>query len=186
MPGPPPKHPDDRSRRNARPTLEVLPVLAAPAPPPGLCEEVLAEWDAFWVSPLAATVAETDLAALERLFRFRDQQRQLAAFAAEAPLLEGSQGQLVANPAARQALALEPHILHLEDRFSLSPKARLAHGIRLGQAADVAKRHPDVFGADPTQEPAPRADPRLAQLGAAAPDSRSGSGALDGGAPRPR
>jgi hypothetical protein len=182
VPGPPPKAPEDRQRRNKPPALELFAVRDAPPPPAGMGTAVAAEWVAFWGSPLARTVASTDLAALERLFRFRAQQQRLLAEAAAEPLVQTERG-LTVNPAGRHALALEPHILHLEDRFSLSPKARLAHGIRLGQAADVAKRHPDVFG-PATREP--RADPRLADPDAAPAEPRGDGGGLDGEQSRPR
>jgi hypothetical protein len=179
MPGPSPKHPDDRARRNVKPSLEVLPVAGPPpAAPANLVPAVAGPWVDLWASPIASTIAPTDLPALERLFALRDEQARCRDLARADPLVFGAQGQVVANPAAKQALALEPAIAALEDRFALNPKARLALGIRMGQAADAAQRHPDLFAG--VQEPDPRADPRLAVPVPAAADPRAAGGALDG------
>jgi len=181
MPGPPAKHPDDRARRNAKPSLEVFPLPGPPpAPPAELSPAVAAQWVELWDSPIASTIVSTDLPALERLFTLREEQATCRELSRDCPLIEGSKGQLIVNPLARQALALEPFITALEDRFALTPKARLALGVRMGQAADAAKRHPDLFGAGP-QEPPKRADPRVAHDLPAPADPRAGGGELDGG-----
>jgi hypothetical protein len=47
----------------------------------------------------------------------------------------GSQGQYVLNPLYRQMVTLETEIRNLEDRFGLSPMARLKLGVTFGDAA---------------------------------------------------
>jgi hypothetical protein len=190
MSGPPPKDADDRLRRN-EPVKAVIEVVVTPAvdegivpdAPYGLRSYLIDEWHSFWLTPTARLVATTDLPALERLWTLREKQAQYldelgALFA------EGSKGQISANPALAAAMSLEKAIASLEDRFALTPKARQNAGIRMGALMDVAKRH----GADDplSQEPTPRADPRLADAQPVAPDARAVGSGLDGSGARPR
>lgn len=178
MPGPAPKPDSHRARRNA-PTKAVVAVVVPPArpdgdpppgPPPGLTLELEVQWYELWDSPLAHTISDTDRPALRRLFTLRAQQAVLFEKAAEAGYLaEGSTGQETAHPALKAALSIESAIVALEDRFGLTTKSRQAIGIGIGQLADAAKRHPEVF----RQEETPRADPRLADPRTAPPDPRT-------------
>jgi P27 family predicted phage terminase small subunit len=76
----------------------------------------------------------TDLPALSRLFLLRDQRDRFAAEVDREPLVEGSQGQRVANPLARLVSTADSEIRQLEDRFGLSPQARFRLGISLVEA----------------------------------------------------
>lgn len=173
MPGPPPSQ--DRARAatptKAVLTVQVLPALvdadAPPAPPDGLAGELLDDWHDFWRSPLAKGISTTALPAFRRLFRYRAMQAELFADAERWGFLaEGSEDQLVAHPALKAAMALESKILALEDRFALTLKAEQNTGIRMGQLADAAVKVAEAQAAL-TQETTPRADPRLANTGAA-------------------
>lgn len=192
MPGPAPKRDADRSAKAKAPAkttidVEVLPALAgasAPAPPSGLPAEVVAEWDDLWASPLAATIATTDLPALRRLFSLRARHALLlAGVDTDDMLTVGSKGQLVLHPSLGAAKELEPAICALEDRFGLSVRARQSLGIRMGALADVAKRHPELAA---PQEDRPRADPRVADAAPAPAQPRRRGRRLDGGEPPPQ
>ena len=54
--------------------------------------------------------------------------------ARKARLVEGSQGQPRINPLFTTIATMDAEIRQLEDRFGLSPRARLALGIQLGEA----------------------------------------------------
>ena len=137
MPGPVPKLPEKRQRRNKRPEVRVLPFVgsAPPAPPSGLLKATVARWEAYWASPVAAAADRvTDLPALERLFRSYDEvERAGRAFRRER-IVAGSTGQPTLNPLGRYIAQLTTEITGLEDRLGLTPKARLALGIQLGEA----------------------------------------------------
>jgi P27 family predicted phage terminase small subunit len=130
--GPQPKHPDKRQRRNA-PTAVLTVIdgggMAAPAPMEGWQPQTIEKWDMFWSSDVAHAVQSSDYPALERLFRLYDLEHRLHEAGAKQPIVVGSQGQPVANPALKQADALRSEIRQLEDRFGLNPSARARLGL---------------------------------------------------------
>jgi P27 family predicted phage terminase small subunit len=118
--------------------MAVLPAPASagpPEPPAGLLVATRDAWATFWGSPLAGLVVDSDLPALERLFQLYDERARAWRGYKRRRLVEGSQGQPVASPLFRVAMALESEIRPLEDRFGVTPAARLKLGIRLGEAA---------------------------------------------------
>ena len=136
MSGPPPKPPDRRQRRgrNDAGALAIPTAAQIPAPPPGLLGVTKKAWQAFWAAPTAALVVDSDRTALDRLFSLYDEHTRLWRAARRRRLVDGSQGQPVLNPLYRQADTLRAEILALEDRFGLSPMARLKLGAALGEA----------------------------------------------------
>jgi hypothetical protein len=191
LPGPPPAQDDERSAKAKTPKKAPIDVVVSPAgldgtpaPPPGLSAALLEDWATFWSGPLSLVVSTAELPALRRLYELRCRYDELIALAfaggddgpesAPPGLAYGSQGQLVEHPALKAALALERSIAPLEDRFGLTTKARQNMGIRIGQLADAAKRHPELLD---DEEPPHRADPRLAHAIPAASQPRpSGHG----------
>lgn len=139
--GPAPKDPERRQRRNAAKDLAVVtPGLAAPGmppPPSGLLKLTRERWAAFWASPVAKLADPvSDLPALERLFRlYDDLERSHATVRREGHMVRGSQGQAVMNPLLRHMQAVQAEVRQLEDRFGLSPRARLSLNVTLGEAA---------------------------------------------------
>jgi P27 family predicted phage terminase small subunit len=136
--GPIGKHPDRRQGHRSDPTGAVLPLGAVrepPAPPAGLLAPARAAWACFWASPLAALVTPADVPTLERLFGLYDERDRAWRAYRRRRLVEGSQGQPVASPLFGVVAGLDRQILALEDRFGMSPAARLRLGIRFGQAA---------------------------------------------------
>jgi P27 family predicted phage terminase small subunit len=115
--------------------LVALPTAApAPAPVKGWLATTGASWVRLWSSPLAQVYDVTDLPALERLFDLLDRRERYVRAVRHKPMVEGSQGQPVAHPLARQVPVLDAEIRQMEDRFGLTPAARLKLGITFGAA----------------------------------------------------
>lgn len=153
MPGRPRK-PDESRIRSATPVVgEVSAVEVTPLPVSGWLSATKAEWAALWDDAIAGAYAlATDLPALRRLFGLRDQRARYAAAVAKEPLVEGSQGQPVAHPLAKQIPVLDTEIRQLEDRFGLNPQARLRLGIKFSESqqriADLTADLDDDSGDD--------------------------------------
>jgi hypothetical protein len=75
-----------------------------------------------------------DHPALLRLFTLLDERERCARAASKQRLIKGSQGQPVLNPLLKQVAALDTEIRQLEDRFGLTPLARLRLGVTFGEA----------------------------------------------------
>jgi P27 family predicted phage terminase small subunit len=106
-----------------------------PEPVKGWLKGTADDWQALWADPLAAAYRPTDVEALCRLFSLRDDRERFRRAVRKAPLVTGSTGQTVLNPLARQMSTLDAEIRQLEDRFGLTPAARLRLGITLADAA---------------------------------------------------
>ncbi|MGW4426368.1 phage terminase small subunit [Streptosporangium sp. NPDC004631] len=164
--GPTPKNPDDRQRRNAPQDLQLVTPSLQPAgqgegglpePPSYLLAVTKRRWEAYWASPVAALAdAVSDLPALERLFwLYDDLERSRRSVRAQGHMIEGSKGQAVMNPLLRHMQTQAAEVRQLEDRFGLSPRARLSLGVTLGQAAQsLADLNAPFLGGDDD-------DPRL-------------------------
>jgi P27 family predicted phage terminase small subunit len=120
-------------------------------------------WEAFWGSELAQAVdAATDAHALRRLFSLFDERERAYRAFREKRLVRGSQGQLVLNPLWRHAAVMDSEIRQLEDRFGLTPRARLALGITLGEAQKSLEDMNRRLNEDQDEDGQSPADPRLA------------------------
>ena len=142
--GPAPKGQERRQRRNAAKALELVADVGVdavegrgPEPPAGLLKVTRDRWVAYWGTPVATLVdAVSDLPALERLFwLYDDLERSRRSVREMGHMIEGSKGQTVMNPLLRHMQTEMAEIRQLEDRFGLSPRARLSLNLTLGQAA---------------------------------------------------
>jgi P27 family predicted phage terminase small subunit len=127
-------------RRASRAPLVLVPLASAPAPPrppKDLLPETVQAWEMFFATPLAKQTVriDTDLAAVQRLFRLRDERERCYRVVKSGRLVEGSQGQVVLNPLYRQMSVFDAEIRQLEDRFGLTPLARMKLGVQFGEAA---------------------------------------------------
>lgn len=128
-------------RRQGRGTVDVglVPTGAVdviPAPDVDWGPGTLQRWGEFWGSPLAGQVEASDYGALRRLFWLYDEiERLIGALGRSGRVVAGSQGQPRANPLYKQVSEFQAECRQLEDRFGLSPKARLALGITYAEAA---------------------------------------------------
>jgi len=106
-----------------------------PGPPRSLLAVTRKSWEAFWTSEVAAAVdASSDMPAIVRLFTLLDERERALRIYRRARLVSGSQGQPVLSPAFKAIAVLDSEIRQLEDRFGLTPRARAALGISIGQA----------------------------------------------------
>jgi len=97
--------------------------------------EIREWWQAFWSSDLVAVVgADTDIPAVRRLATLLDLRERALRAAQENMMIVGSTGQMVENPLAKAMSRYDVEIRNLEDRFGLTPRARLNLGVQLGQA----------------------------------------------------
>lgn len=168
------KSPEQRLRSNS-PELGVIDgdvEVLAPAPPHPATQELLAEtveaWEEFWASELARLVNRSDRPALARLFRMYDMRERMERVHAEQPFVEGSTGQLVSHPAAKEIASLDGRILALEDRFGITPMARLKLGVTFGAAAKSLEDLNRGFDDQGAGEAAGPQDPRLGAIDATA------------------
>jgi len=118
-----------------------------PAPPRGLTDEARRIWRDFFRSPLGGAVDyQGDGPALRRWITLvSDRERLWSRFHAgedddsaepESLTVFGSQGQRVINPLLRLEERLSREIMAYEDRFGMTPLARMRLGIAIGQAAE--------------------------------------------------
>lgn len=122
MPGPPPKNPAQRRRRNAAPPVTKIDAsaqVAAPPTPPGMNERATELWAELWSDPVAVIWETCDRSAVARLCRFR---------AAEETGDAG--GVMLAQ------------ITALEDRLGLSPMARRRLQYEIDKAAGATASAP--------------------------------------------
>lgn len=140
------KKPADR-RHNTKTTTDIgvvralpAPKLVIPAPEPHWSPAVVEGWNDYWASPMAGprVLQVSDGPALRRLFDLRNRLVDaLAAFDAE-PIVRGSTGQPTMSPWAAEVHRLEAAVSKLEDKFGLTPMARLKLGVTFEQGVSLA------------------------------------------------
>lgn len=154
-----PKPAERRQRRNKRDivALDSVP-LPVPRPPTGLLKASVIAWERLWGSPLARTFnPDSDLPSIERLFTLRDERARSFRAARRNRVVAGSQEQAVLSPLLGYVAKLDAEIRQLEDRFGLTPRARLQLGVTLGEA----HRSLDALNAAFMEEATDDEDPRL-------------------------
>lgn len=113
---------------------------AVPRPPKGLTKEAAAAWRAFFRSPLGGAVDyQGDGPALRRwIWLVSERERLVARFASgfEELIGRGSLGQVALNPLLKLEERYSREIMAYEDRFGMTPLARMRLGIAIGQAAE--------------------------------------------------
>lgn len=183
MPGPSRKPADERQRRNTYATVGVpaIPVGDPPSPPDKLRPSIAVTWLDFWRTPMAGLVAPSDLPALRRLWSLREE----SARAYELMLVAGDEG-MVADPAwGRLAIRIDAEIRQLEDRFGLTPAARLRFVSELDDAQRAALSMQEREAAAGATEEGDDGAPLLADL-EDGEDARPAGGDVDGAGARPR
>lgn len=148
MSGPAPKPANKRQNRITKSvgTIVALPPKNFPDAPPGLLVSTQKKWDAYFRSEVASMFTPSDLVSLSRLFELYDErQRCLNSARRKGRIVEGSTGQPVLNPLYKHMGELDREIRAMEDRFGLSPMARLKLGATFGEAS---KSLSDLFEVD--------------------------------------
>jgi hypothetical protein len=163
--GPAPDPSAERSSlsRVKQPDLDLVGPLEIPELPEDL--ELLPAtrewWDAYWISDVAKAVqADTDARGVIRLAWLYDERDRVASTLRklDSPTAVGSQGQMIIHPLTKYLGQLDGEIRQLEDRFGLSPRARIALGIELTKArrslADLYKSGDPKKGEKKEAQPA--------------------------------
>jgi hypothetical protein len=157
---PPKKSPDRRQRTNAADVGLVVVDggrLDRPTSPSGLLKPIREAWVTYWGSEVSALYKPEDAAALRRLFNLYDASERAWREEKREPLVEGSADQPRPNPAgAKKALELEPHIRALEDRFGITPLARLKLGVTFQQGQSLTEMNRRIMEGDRDARPDPR------------------------------
>jgi phage terminase small subunit len=106
-----------------------------PASPAHFLPATRERWASYWQSDVARLVeAETDGMAVVRLFTLYDERERAYRAYRRKRMVPGSQGQPVVNPIWKHAAVMDGEIRQLEDRFGITPQARLKLGVQLGEA----------------------------------------------------
>ena len=134
------RKPADKRQNVATRDAGLLPRAASeavvPQPDPVWSVGTVERWQDFWTSPLSQQVEASDHGALRRLFWLYDEvERLIDAIGQTGRVVAGSTGQPRANPLYKQVQEFQAEARQLEDRFGLSPKARLSLGITFAEAA---------------------------------------------------
>jgi hypothetical protein len=146
-----------RQRRNTSDIgLVALPggKVHAPQPSKAWLVSTRSAWSRLWASQIAAVFeAESDLPALKRLFGMYDEIERCHRALKRRRFVPGSKGQPVVNPAARAIVALEPLTRALEDRYGLSPRARLQLGVTFAEAHASLRELNESLEVDDDEDP---------------------------------
>lgn len=118
-------------------------------------------WRSFWSSSLPQLLTAADHVALLRLFGMYDERERLDRQFRRSPFVTGSTGQTVAHPSAKLVASLDGRIVALEDRFGITPLARMKLGIAVGEAARSLEDLNSEFDEDLNGE---EIDPRVGSI----------------------
>ncbi len=135
---PPARKPAERRQGRHATDLGVVTALPlkSPVAPARLLKSTRSQWESFWVSPMASAVnVASDRPALDRLFTLYDERERAYRGYRKQRVVVGSMGQPVLNPLGKLLQTYDAEIRQLEDRFGMSPKARLNLGATVASTA---------------------------------------------------
>lgn len=162
MPGPPPNPNSGRSRKRGLTVITANKDGDYPAPPAEYAIPVKRAWVAFWTSPIAQHVIESDQPALRRLFSYYDRRERFDREGMVEPVVSGSTGQQALHPLLREVDTLDAKILALEDRFGMSPMARLKLQVQIGDASrSISETNARLASAGVESDEDEQPDPRV-------------------------
>jgi P27 family predicted phage terminase small subunit len=98
-------------------------------PPPGLCDEAVDAWNAYWDDTVASVMTPVDRAVLIRWVKEMDRYVRLSAEADLEPSVRGSQGQPVENPLYGTAYKALAAVQACEKQMGMGALNRSALGI---------------------------------------------------------
>lgn len=154
-------------RKTPNLTTISAPAVTIPDPPLKMLAGTKADWAEFWAGELATLVKPADMPALRRLFILHDERRRyMNAAQKDGRIQLGSTGQLVIHPLLKHISTIDSQITVLEDRFGLTPMARLKLGVNFGQAAKTLADLNASVEAEPSEGHETDYDPRLEILDA--------------------
>ena len=150
----------DAIRRNKPAELDPRAYVDLVVPdPPDVDPELVEWWHRFFGSELAQAVYQpTDEPALRRLVELYQLRNDAYRIASETPTVRGGNNQITAHPLLKQITVYDSAIDRLEDRFGLTPRARLNLGLVI---AEGTKRIEDLSNHSAVPEVVePEVDPR--------------------------
>ena len=127
---------------------------AVPKPEPSWCEPVVEGWNDFWSSQMAGPqiLKVTDRPALKRLFDMRNRLVGALSSFDDEPIVVGSTGQPTLSPWAQEVHRLEGVVSKLEDKFGLTPMARMKLGVTFEEGVNLAQRNAELLEAFRTRQ----------------------------------
>lgn len=121
--------------RNGQSTMRVfaddLARRTKPPAPKGLAGDARKVWDAFWADPVSTVVRDAEVYLVRRWAANYARYLNLLAIADKDPIVTGSTGQQVVNPALTAAMRIEPGLRYDEMQFGFGPKNRADLGISI-------------------------------------------------------
>lgn len=149
-------------RRNGRPhELHIAAERRLPAMPDGLIPQSQAMWQAYWDDPVSQLCTPIDEWIVVRWITESDRYLRLTAEGDREPLVTGSQGQLVENPAYKIAYRSLGHVEQCEKTLGIGPAHRASLGVTvLAQQKGLAEMNAKYGGVDDV-ESLSSVDPRV-------------------------
>lgn len=139
-----------------------------PAAPKGLSKAAREVWRAFWKSPLGGAVDyQGDGPALRRWITLVDERDQIFARFVdgwEDRTVRGSMGQISLNPLLKLEERYTREIMMYEDRFGMTPLARMRLGIAIGQAHESLDGMRKRLADDPERRDVPAGEDGVIDL----------------------
>jgi hypothetical protein len=124
-------------------------------------DTTMADWETYWRSDVAKLATPESMPSLYRLFDDYDERRTLfIGIRKSGARLVGTRDRPRANELYRVIAGLDAEIRQLEDRFGLSPLAKLQLGVAFGDAARSLERMNADFNRE-YEAAEPEADPRV-------------------------
>jgi P27 family predicted phage terminase small subunit len=134
-------------------------------PPPGMCDEALVAWDAYWSDSVASVLTPVDRAVLTRWIREMDRYLRLSAEADQQPSVRGSQGQPVENPLYATAYKALAVVQACEKQMGMGALNRSALGLAvITQQKSLAEMNARYVGGgdgDSSRPAVAAVDPRV-------------------------
>ena len=143
---------DRRHNRNTRDMgLVLVPSSSVQIPPADIRwrAEVVESWNDLWASPMAGSkvLQPSDAFALRRLFTYRHRLLEALDAVDQEPIVSGSMGQPTLSPWAQEVHRLEAALSKLEDKFGLSPMARMRLGVSFEEGVNLQARNRQLLDA---------------------------------------
>ena len=119
-----------------------------PPAPTGLAGDARKVWDAFWSDPVSTVVRDAEVYLVRRWAANYARYLNLLAIADKDPIVTGSTGQQVVNPALTAAMRIEPGLRYDEMQIGFGPKNRVDLGISIIAGASSVENMNAGYGGD--------------------------------------
>lgn len=138
-------------------------VPGVPKAPLGLGLDELRQWDAFWASPQAQLLLETEHIIVTRYVDALQRYRHATELGDANPVTQGSQGQDVESPYYSIAEKALKTAERCEAQLGIGPMARMKLGVQVGEASrSLAELNAALMGGGASDDDG--ADPRVIEV----------------------